>query len=349
MAAAIVLAPVAIRLAPRLGLVSHPDRERDIHLRPTPRFGGPVLLAAFAAATVAMLGLGGSAQSLLLLCAATCLIFLADDRAGLPAAVKLLLNLVIAAAAVLIFGFSISYLTVPGAGTLDLAPWIAVPLSLFWLLGMQNTVNLLDGVDGLAAGVVGMVAVILLIAASTRAQHEIVLMSAALAGACAGFLVFNFHPARIFMGDSGSQFLGLALGLLSIAGVAKVAVAFALVVPALALAVPIIDTGWAILRRRRSGLSIAHADTRHIHHQLLDFGLTQQQACLLFYGATGILGAFGLMLFGHRRALSVAIVLLVVGISTVGGERLVASGWRIPIPGFRRLVGGPSISEPSIR
>ena len=345
----VVLVPVAIRLAPRLGLVSLPGRERDIHLKPTPRLGGPAIFAAFALGTALTLKLGLDQSALLLLAGVTCVVFLADDKTGLPAWVKLLLQVVIALAAVLGFGFAIGYLTLPGGGTVNLAAWIAIPLSLFWLLGMQNTVNLLDGVDGLAAGVVGIVALLLLVAASTRAQHDIVLMSAALAGACAGFLVFNFHPARIFMGDSGSQFLGLALGLLSIAGVAKVAVAFALVIPALALGVPILDTGWAILRRRRSGVSIAHADTRHIHHQLLDFGLSQPQTCFVFYAATGILGSFGLMLFGHRRALSVAIVLLVVAISTVGGERLSESGWRVPIPGFRRLLGARPLPGHAIR
>ena len=156
--------------------------------------------------------------------------------------------------------------------------------------------------------------------------------SAALAGACAGFLIFNFHPARIFMGDSGSHFLGLTLGLLSVLGVAKVAAGLALAIPALALAIPILDTAWAIIRRRRAGVSIAHADSSHIHHHLLDFGLSQSQTCLLFYSATGMLGALGLMLFGHRRILAVMIVTMVVVLSTVVGDRLRSTGWTLSIP-----------------
>src|SRR5204862_1328841 len=142
-----------------------------------------------------------------------------------------------------------------------------------WLLGMQNTVNLLDGVDGLAAGVVFIVAVTLMLAAAGLRQVAYVQLAAALAGTCAGFLLFNFHPARIFMGDSGAHFLGMALGMISILGVAKVAVAFALAAPVLALALPIADTGWAILRRHRQGASVATPDRLHLHHRLQSFGL----------------------------------------------------------------------------
>jgi UDP-GlcNAc:undecaprenyl-phosphate GlcNAc-1-phosphate transferase len=211
-----------------------------------------------------------------------------------------------------------------------------------WLLGMENTVNFLDGVDGLAAGVVGIVALILLVAASTKGPQAMVLLTAALAGACGGFLVFNFSPARIFMGDSGSNFLGLLIGLMSVAGVAKVAAAFSLLIPVLALAVPIADTAWAIVRRRRQRVSIAHPDTRHIHHQLLDFGLTQAQTCVVFYCSAAILGSFGLMIYGHRRVLAVTIVLLLVVISTMFGELLQGSSLRLPVPGLRRLLPGAS-------
>jgi UDP-GlcNAc:undecaprenyl-phosphate GlcNAc-1-phosphate transferase len=167
----------------------------------------------------------------------------------------------------------------------------------------------------------------------------VVLLSGALAGGCIGFLFFNFYPARIFMGDSGSHFLGLAVGLLSVMGVAKTAVAFALVVPALALAIPIADTAWAIVRRRRRRVSITHPDTRHLHHQLLDFGLSPLETCLLFYGATGILGTLGLMLFGHRRILLAAVVLLLVGLFTVLGDKLERAGSRLAAPWLATALG----------
>jgi UDP-GlcNAc:undecaprenyl-phosphate GlcNAc-1-phosphate transferase len=332
------LTPIAIVLSRRLGVIAHPDPKRRIHIKPTPLLGGSALYLAFAASVLFALNPGFQMAGLLTVTGLAAAFFIVDDRFRLPAWAKLLAETLLAVLAIVGFGYLITFISLPGGGIVQLG-WVAVPLTLFWLLGMQNTINLLDGVDGLAAGVVGIVAVVLMVAAASRDQRDVVLMSAALAGACAGFLLFNFHPARIFMGDSGSHFLGIALGMLSIIGVAKIAVAFALAVPLLALAIPILDTLLAIIRRRRRRVSIAHADTRHIHHQLLDFGLTQPQTCLLFYGATGILGAFALMLFGHRRILSVAIVMLLVAISTVAGDRLQKMKWTLPDLGLRRLLG----------
>lgn len=334
--ATVGLTPMVIFVAPRLGLMKEPGF-RHIHLRPTPEIGGLALFLAFAIAVIVyvpitrpvlgLLGVGGGAT----------LLFMIDDRYGLSPRVKLVLQAVLALVAMLGFGYLISGFTLPVVGLVQLGV-LAVPLTLFWLLSMQNTVNILDGVDGLAAGVVGIVAVILAIAAASRDHEQAVLLGAALAGCCFGFLAFNFNPARVFMGDSGSHFLGITVGLLSIFGVAKGAVLFALVLPVLALAIPIADTGWAIVRRRRGRVSIVHGDTRHIHYQLLDFGLSQRQTCLVMYSGTAILGALGLMLFGHRRILSVAIVVLLVGISTAIGEQVDRIGWRVPAPGLKRLL-----------
>ena len=343
---AAVLTPVAILVARRLGFMKLP-RDRDIHRVATADVGGFALFAAFSIAAWESIGWSPLTPAVISLGAAALVVGAFDDRRPIPAWVKLGLQAAIVLVAVLAFPsnyFQIGYLTVPGvAHPVNLLPVIAIPLSVFWVLGMQNTVNFLDGVDGLAAGVVAIVALTLLVAASTKGPLSAVLLSASLAGACAGFLLFNFHPARVFMGDAGSNFLGLILGLLSIAGVAKVAVAFALLIPVMALAIPIADTVLAIVRRRRQGLSIAHPDTRHIHHQLLDFGLTQWETCLVFYCSAGILGALGLTLLGqHRRILSIAVVLLVVPLSTVLGELLQRGPWRVPVPGLRRLLWGPA-------
>jgi UDP-GlcNAc:undecaprenyl-phosphate GlcNAc-1-phosphate transferase len=218
---------------------------------------------------------------------------------------------------------------------------LAVPVSLFWMLGMQNTVNLLDGVDGLAAGVVMIVAITLVFAAAGTQDPGVVQLAAALAGACAGFLLFNFSPARIFMGDSGSHFLGTALGMISILGVAKIAVAFALAIPILALALPIADTAWAIVRRGMTKSSVAQPDLRHIHHRLLDFGLNARQTCFVFYSASGLLGAVGLTIFGHRRLIAVVVVAWLVLVSTLAADRLQRSGWSLDVPYLRRLLGEP--------
>jgi UDP-GlcNAc:undecaprenyl-phosphate GlcNAc-1-phosphate transferase len=333
-----VLSAAAIPVSHLTGVLKRPRVDRDIHNRPVPLLGGAVLYVAFAVAALVFAPSTVERNALVGLSGVVTALFLVDDRFELPAWLKLGFQAAPALVAILAFGwtFQITYLTLPLVGLVHTG-WLAAPVSLLWLVGMQNTVNLLDGLDGLAAGVVAIVALTLMIAAASTGQHQVVLLSAGLAGACGGFLLLNFHPARIFMGDSGAHFLGFALGLLSIMGVAKVAVVFALAVPMLALGVPIADTAWSIVRRQRRGISFAHADARHLHHRLLEFGLTQRETCLVFYGAAGILGAVGLTVFGHRKILLVAIVLMVVVLSTALAERLQQVRRRVG-PALLRLV-----------
>jgi UDP-GlcNAc:undecaprenyl-phosphate GlcNAc-1-phosphate transferase len=332
--AAVALTPLAIWVARRTNFLSYPG-DRHIHKKPIPYLGGVAMFAAFAIACLVFLRGRPQVPELLFLCGITVVIYLVDDRVGIPALIKLGLQILVAVVAVQVFGFRIEYILLPLLQFPHLGLFV-LPVTVIWILGMQNTANLLDGVDGLAAGVVGVTAAILLVASSGR-QPEVVGLAAALVGACAGFLVFNFHPARIFMGDSGAYFLGMALALLSVMGVAKVAVAAAIAVPVLAMAIPIADAAIAIVRRRRNGASIVHADANHIHHRLLDIGLTQRQTCVLFYCTSGILGAIGLTVFGHRKILAVMIVLMVVVLSTALGERLRTSRRRIPVPFERAL------------
>jgi len=344
LAVGLLLTPLTIWAARRVGFLAQPNRERDIHKRPIPYGGGLAMFGAFAvAALVAMRLVPDVAKDvdvpgLLLLSGVTAALYVIDDRWGIHALVKLALQAAIAVAAVKVFHFEIGFLLVlppPFPQVHELGLFI-LPITVFWILGMQNTVNLLDGVDGLAAGVVAVTAVVLLVASAGR-QPGIVALSAALAGACVAFLFFNFNPARIFMGDSGAYWLGMALALLSVAGVAKVAIAAAIAVPVLAMGIPIADTALSIVRRRLNGQSFTHADAKHIHHLLLEAGLTQRQTCILFYCASGILGAVGLTVFGHRKVLVVVIVLMVVVLSTALGERLRTSGQRLPVP-FGRVV-----------
>jgi len=192
-----------------------------------------------------------------------------------------------------------------------------VLVTLVWFVGLENTTNFLDGVDGLAAGVVAIVAATLLLAAINRNETGIVILAGALIGACVGFLLFNWHPARVFMGDSGSNFLGFTLAALSVLSVAKGTVVLALIVPVAALAIPIADTAWAIVRRRRRGKSIATPDTEHLHHRLLDFGLSPRETALVFYFATAICSAVALTIYGHRKVLLGAVLLLLLGIAII--------------------------------
>lgn len=341
---AAALTGLAIPVARRLGVMAVP-RDRDLHKRPTAALGGLALYAAFAVSVLLLAPDEVEKMAILAVTGAAAVILVIDDRLGMPAGLKLGVQVALAVVAAAAFGsdLQINYFGTPGGGIVELG-LLALPLTVLWQVGMANTVNLLDGVDGLAAGVVGIVAVVLLVAASTKGQPDVVIFGAALAGACLGFLLWNWHPARIFMGDSGSNFLGFAIALISILGVAKIAAVFALLLPLLALAVPIADTAWAIVRRRRRRISIAHPDTRHIHHQLLDFGLTQRQTCLLFYCCSTILGALGLMIFGHRRALAAVVLLMLVPLSTVLGDLLIRSARRIPAPGLDRLLGTQPLS-----
>jgi UDP-GlcNAc:undecaprenyl-phosphate GlcNAc-1-phosphate transferase len=339
-----------------VGAVARPGG-RNIHTQPTGRLGGLALGIGFLVAAAAftrdqllsrpILGLYGIAALTLILLAY-------DDARELRPRFKFALQVLLAILVPIVAGISITFINF-GAGHVLQLGLLAVPVTVVWLIGMQNTMNLLDGVDGLAAGVAGIVAVALMLAAVNRevqapGQVTIVLLTAALLGACVGFLFFNFHPARIFMGDSGSHFLGITLGVLSIFGIAKGAVVFALVVPVAALAVPIVDTAWAIVRRRRQKISIAHPDTAHVHHQLLDFGLSQRQTCLVFYFATGISSGVGLMFFGHRKMLAIVVVMLIVGLSTVLGQRFheieeAQGGRRSATPDARAPEGGPLLES----
>jgi UDP-GlcNAc:undecaprenyl-phosphate GlcNAc-1-phosphate transferase len=334
------LTPLTIVLARRFGFMAHPRTARDIHTRAVPYGGGLAMYAAFAVTGLVFLPHEPKLVGVILLGGVAALVFALDDHFNFPALPKLVVNLGLALAAVEVFGLHIDFLFL-GVLRIHSLGLLVLPVTLLWIIGMQNTVNLLDGVDGLAAGVVGIVAVVLMIAAAGRlgvsGQREVLVLCAILAATCVGLLAFNFHPARIFMGDSGSQFLGTVLALLSILGVAKVTVAAALLVPVLALAIPIADTAWAIVRRRRNGTSVARADSRHVHHRLLNFGLTQPETCVVFYGATGILGSLGLAVYGHKRILAAGIVLIVVIISTLLGERLQLWNRRLPVPGGRIL------------
>ena len=339
-----ILVPLMIALSRRLGVLAIPG-ERHPHSRPMPLLGGLAMFIGFTAATILFLPrLSASdrmgAVAVLIVSGIAAVVLIADDRLSLPPLVKFGLQLLISLIAVLGVGsaFQITFFSLPGVGIVHLG-LLAVPVSLFWMLGMQNTVNLLDGVDGLAAGVVMIVCIVLVFAASGTREPDVVQLAGGLAGACAGFLLFNFSPARIFMGDSGAHFLGTALGMISILGIAKQAVVFALAIPILALALPIADTAWAIVRRSMTKASVTQPDLRHIHHRLLDFGLNARQTCFVFYSASGLLGAVGLTLFGHKRLIGVVVVAWLVLVSTLAADQLQRSGWGIKAPIVRRLLG----------
>ncbi len=310
---AIVVLPVRW-LAFRLGAVAEPG-DRFIHQRPTARLGGLAIYLGFGL-SAALFSTEPATLGLLLSAAGITTLMVFDDLAGVRPLFKLAYQVAASLLAIVGFGISIRFIGLPG-GIVTLAPLVSVTLTLVWFVGLQNTINFLDGVDGLAAGVVAIVAATLLLAAINRSETGIVILAGALIGACVGFLFFNWHPARIFMGDSGSNFLGFTLAALSVLSVAKGTVVLALIVPVAALAIPIVDTAWAIVRRRLRGKSIATPDTEHLHHRLLDFGLSPRETALVFYFGTAIFAAVGLAIYGHKKVLLGAILLLLLGIAII--------------------------------
>jgi UDP-GlcNAc:undecaprenyl-phosphate/decaprenyl-phosphate GlcNAc-1-phosphate transferase len=308
---AIVVLP-ARWLAFRLGAVAEPG-ERRIHREPTARLGGLAMYLGFGL-SAALFSTNPSTLGLLLSAAVITTLMVFDDLRGVRPLLKLLFQIGASLLAIVVFGIAIHFVALPGRQPLNLPFAVAVALTLVWFVGLQNTINFLDGVDGLAAGVVAIVGATLLLAAINRGETDIVILAGALIGACVGFLFFNWHPARVFMGDSGSNFLGFTVAALSVLSVAKGTIVLALVVPIAALAIPIVDTAWAIIRRRLRGKSIATPDTEHLHHRLLDFGLSPQETALVFYFGTAIFAAVGLAIYGHKKVLLGAILLMLLGI-----------------------------------
>jgi UDP-GlcNAc:undecaprenyl-phosphate GlcNAc-1-phosphate transferase len=319
-AATCAVVPPSMWLARRLGAVDRPDDERRIHDRPTPRLGGIAMFAGFALA-LAVFGNGVEYRwQVVAVTAAITLAMTVDDVLRLPAWTKLLIEMG-AGILVALVGISIDFVGFHSHPTsiLDLG-LLAAPVTVVWLVGMQVSINLLDGVDGVAGGVVAIVSGVLLLAAINRLgptegiQNGVIVMSGALMGCCFGFLFWNMAPARVFMGDSGSHFLGVAVGTITVLGTAKVAVALTILVPLVSLGLPIGDTAFAIVRRRRAGTGIAAPDAGHLHHRLLALGLSPRETALAFYLATTILGCLALGIFGHRKVLAIAGVLLVVAL-----------------------------------
>jgi UDP-GlcNAc:undecaprenyl-phosphate GlcNAc-1-phosphate transferase len=321
-AVCIAAVPGTMWLARRTGAVARPDGDRHLHSRPTPRLGGIALFIGFAVA-IALFGSGVTERwQVVGVTGAITIAMAIDDILDLNWLSKLGIEVGVGVLAV-VLGITITSIAIPGAHT---SLWelglLAAPVTVVWLVGMQVSVNLLDGADGVAAGVVAIVAGICLLAAISRistseVQGGVVILCGAVMGCCLGFLIFNLPPARVFMGDSGSHFLGIALGVITILGVAKVVVGLSILVPLIALGLPIGDTLFAIVRRALSGRNPAAADAGHLHHRLRAVGLNPIETALTFYLVTGILGCLALTIYGHRRIIDVALGLLVVALAAL--------------------------------
>ncbi len=295
------LTPVAMRAAWRLGVVDRPDGRR-IHDRPIPLLGGVAIFLGILVAVLPNLEVDRRYASILIGAGLICLLGVVDYRFGIPPLPKLLGQIACAAIPVAT-GMTIDSITIPliEPSTVSFGV-LAYPLTIIFIVAVANVVNLADGMDGLAAGVCGISALTFAILALSLGRISAGVMAAAVAGACLGFLPWNFNPAKVFMGDSGALVLGFLLACVSIQGVMKTAAALSLVFPLVVLLVPILDTSFVILKRLKSGQSIASADKNHFHHRLLRVGYTQRQAVGLLYAWSSVLAAFALAirLFPYR-------------------------------------------------
>ncbi len=281
----LAVTPWVARLAFRIGAVDKPDK-RKIHDKIMPRLGGLAVFAGFLAAASLLLGEGPKVTGLLLGGTTILLLGIADDVYSLSPKVKLL-GQALAAAIVVYFGIRIEFLNNPFDGYFYLeflGISFGAPLTVFWIVAVTNAVNLIDGLDGLASGVSTIALLTFSFIAYQIGQPTVSLLAFALAGAVLGFLRYNFYPARIFLGDSGSMFLGFMVSVLAVFGLLKGVAMVAFVVPIVVLGVPIFDTCFAIFRRYCEHKPIFQADKRHIHHRLLGRGLSHRQAVLVIYG-----------------------------------------------------------------
>ncbi|MBJ7243477.1 MAG: undecaprenyl/decaprenyl-phosphate alpha-N-acetylglucosaminyl 1-phosphate transferase [Solirubrobacteraceae bacterium] len=294
---AVALTPLTARLGRRVGAVDQP-RERGLSEHPTPLLGGLAILVAVLVASLIFLdpGVGEDEKTRGILAGAiiVTLVGALDDRFDLPAAVKFI-GQIIAATIPVLAGVEVSNITLPFIGAVDLGS-AGAPLTVIGIVFVINVVNFSDGVDGLAAGVCAISAVAFSVIAFDLGRGSAAVLAAIIAGSAAGFLVFNFHPAKVFMGDAGSNLLGLLLACVAVEGAVKTQVVLALVFPLLVLAVPFLDTTFVVLKRLKYGRPVYVADQSHFHHRMNRIGFSQRKTVLYLYAWTMLVAGFAVAL-----------------------------------------------------
>ena len=311
-----LLTPLAKKLAYRFGAIDVPKDDRRVHKKPIPRLGG---FAIYLATTITLIILAPKdSTTLTILVAGSIIAFsgMVDDIKPMSAKLKLAFQ-ILAAIVIAGGGIKIDTITIPASSQILNLKMFAIPITIFWIVGITNTLNLIDGLDGLSAGVSGISALSFFFVAVNMASRLEdptlmafpILMALAVAGSAFGFLPHNFNPAKIFMGDTGSLFLGFMLSVIAIEGAMKSVAA--VLIQLLVLGLPIFDTSFAIIRRFVNNKPIMGADRGHLHHRLLDKGLSQKQTVLVLYTISILLGTSGI-LFSHRSIAIGVFVLLAV-------------------------------------
>lgn len=319
----ILLTPLVRKLAFKIGAVSIPKDERRVHTKTMPLIGGLSIYVSFIITLIIKKGpLTHGEVGIIIGASIIALGGFLDDCFDLKPILKLSFQIT-ASIILLIFGVSIISITYPFSSSITTMNigFLSIPFTILWVVGITNAMNLIDGLDGLAAGISFISTITIFIIALLQNRIEAQCLTLILGGSILGFLPYNFNPASIFMGDIGSQLLGFLLAAISMEGTIKSATAFAVAVPILALGLPIYDTLFAIIRRKINGKPIMQADRGHLHHRLLDMGLTQKQAVIIMYLISAVLGGISIiaMQISTKKAYTLLAVVLTI---------LVVAAWK---------------------
>lgn len=322
----LIVTPFIKKIAFKIGAIDCPD-PRKVHSRTMPRMGGLAVYLAFTLAILLFQPVSRPMIGLLLGGTIIMMVGLIDDIWDISPRVKLFGQL-LAATVLVFFGIEVEFLTNPMGGIINLKDYsmwgfhLGLPLTVLWVVGVTNALNLVDGLDGLAGGLASIAAVTLAIVGWANDQMVIVVPAVILAAATIGFLRYNFFPAKIFMGDSGSQFLGFILAGLSVVGLTKGAAVISVFVPVLILGIPIFDTLFAIIRRYVNNQPIFQADKEHLHHRLLAIGFSHQQTVLVIYVISFLLGVSAVTLTFLSTAQALLVFLGIIIVVFVGADRI---------------------------
>lgn len=288
-----IAVPIVKMIAEKIGAVDIPKDERRMHKKPIPRLGGLAMIYGFFVSILCFTGITTEIRGILIGALILGGLGVIDDIHPLSAKLKFCVQ-IIAAVIPVLSGVTISFFSVPrfisASGMMHLNPIVGAVISVFWIVAITNAVNLIDGLDGLAAGVSSIASMSILFIAIINGNSVIAILAAALVGSCVGFLPFNVNPAKIFMGDTGSTFLGYMLATMSIYGLFKGYALITFVAPFLILGLPIFDTAFAIIRRLIHHRPVMEADRGHLHHRLIDMGFSQKQTVAILYSITSLLG-----------------------------------------------------------
>lgn len=303
-----ICTPLVRTLAVKIGAIDAPDA-RKVHQVSIPRLGGLAIYIGYMVSLLYSVKDISSVKGLLIGSVILVAVGIWDDVKQIGPKTKLL-GQIVAALMLPIFDNAIHFISI-GDHMLYLE-YLSIPLTVFWIVGFTNIVNLIDGLDGLAAGISLIACIAICIVTLQMGQVDLACITLALAGAACGFLRYNFNPAKIFMGDTGSMLLGYTMAAISVMGSVKTAATVGLVVPVIVLGLPILDTLFAIVRRRINGRPVFQPDKGHLHHRLLAMGLTQKQAVLLMYAITAVLGCVSIVAAKANFTIGVLLVVLIL-------------------------------------